>query len=414
MVPKLIYDDSYNDIEYGRFSRFVNRSLLMHEPPVIEALHFKLVNICGTGDIQVWIRAVDKRRVRELNIEIGTFSSNTTPITLPRSLYTCCRMLVTLKLRNVVLVDDITTPISFPVLKNLSLRLIRYPSDLFLSSLLSSCSVLEDLFLEQCGDDNISVLSVRVPSLKSLVLRRLENKFNNDVHSYVIDAPSLERVEISDFSRGPCSVESNMTKIVDAELSNSKWDPWKTFMCSIISAKRLYLCLPTSKDVYPAGSVFYNLVHLKMCTCETEWVNLLIRVLRDSPKLRTLKLAECAFLVSQCHEFRRREPCPYWDETSLVSEYLLSSLETFEWVDYKGTKAEKEVVAFILRVSSCLKKATIISSNPLLTTTRSLRCSRIFPYHLGAHQPVFLHSSGVMFKNQSNIVFLDLRSYIRY
>ena len=46
------------------------------------------------------------------------------------------------------------------------------------------------------------------------------------------------------------------------------------------------------QDVYPAGSVFTSLVHFKICTCETEWVNLLMRVLRDSPNLRSLKLQQ--------------------------------------------------------------------------------------------------------------------------
>lgn len=44
------------------------------------------------------------------------------------------------------------------------------------------------------------------------------------------------------------------------------------------------------QDVYPVGNVFHRLVHLKICTCATEWLNLLVSVLSESPKLRALKL----------------------------------------------------------------------------------------------------------------------------
>ena len=46
------------------------------------------------------------------------------------------------------------------------------------------------------------------------------------------------------------------------------------------------------QDAYSDGSVFHRLVHLKICTCATEWLNLLMCVLRDSPKLRAIKLRQ--------------------------------------------------------------------------------------------------------------------------
>lgn len=43
---------------------------------------------------------------------------------------------------------------------------------------------------------------------------------------------------------------------------------------------------------YPAGTVFNRLVHLRICTCETEWINLLMRMLRNSPSLRVLEIEQ--------------------------------------------------------------------------------------------------------------------------
>lgn len=149
------------------------------------------------------------------------------------------------------------------------------------------------------------------------------------------------------------------------------------------------------QDAYPVGNIFCSLVHLTVCICQTEWLNVLIRVLRDSPNLKTLIIQEvlyihifhfihslclirlflkstisiwliwCAILVSQNHHIRAGEPRPCWNKTRLVPEYLLPSLETFEWVYYEGTETDKEVVAFILRIASSLKQATIKSSKSI-------------------------------------------------
>ncbi|KAF2599956.1 hypothetical protein F2Q68_00008022 [Brassica cretica] len=107
-------------------------------------------------------------------------------------------------------------------------------------------------------------------------------------------------------------------------------------------------------DAYSDGSVFHRLVHLKICTCATEWLNLLMCVLRDSPKLRAIKLR-------QCHDIRDEQPRPCWNEPKSVPECLISSLETLKWVKYEGTEEQKEVAAFIIRNGRCLKKVAISS-----------------------------------------------------
>ncbi|KAJ4867147.1 putative FBD-associated F-box protein [Raphanus sativus] len=228
-VPRLEYDDNYHSIEYGRFSRFVDRFLFLHEAPaiVIETLHFKLGKNCGAEDIRVCIRAADKCCVRELIFEIdgGLASSESPPIVLPSSLYAGCRMLVTLKLSKVIL-EDVSSSISFPSLKTLSLLSVEYPGDEFVSRLLSSCHVLEVLHVEQCPSDNVTVFTVRVPSLKN--------------------TPSLEWLDIVDHREGFCIIENGMPKIMTARLDVIYSHSGET-MRSITSVKRLDLCLLTSE-----------------------------------------------------------------------------------------------------------------------------------------------------------------------
>ncbi|XP_010480833.1 PREDICTED: probable FBD-associated F-box protein At1g32375 [Camelina sativa] len=189
LVPKLVYDDSYLNVEYGRFARFVDRSLTLHEAPVLDTLHLILgKTTCGTGDIRVWLKTADKRCLRKLIIKINSDKSS---VVLPMSLYTCCRMLVTLKLKNAVLVD-VTSSFSFPSLKKLSLVTMKYP------------------------DDNVFIFNVRVPSLKCLVLH---NKEGTGVDGgFVIDTPSLECLDIFDNRGEFCVIENNMTNIVKANV----------------------------------------------------------------------------------------------------------------------------------------------------------------------------------------------------
>lgn len=64
----------------------------------------------------------------------------------------------------------------------------------------------------------------------------------------------------------------------------------------------------------------------------------------------------CPFISSQLYCVQNDEQRPCWNEPSSVPECLLSSLEILTWGKYNGTEEEKEVVAFILRNGSCLKK----------------------------------------------------------
>ncbi|KAJ4907206.1 putative FBD-associated F-box protein [Raphanus sativus] len=263
-------------------------------------------------------------------------------------------MLVSLKLKSVTLTDvSSTLPSSFPTLKTLSLVSVKYPGEEFARRLLSSCHVLEDLVVEQRVNDNVAVFTVKVPSLKSATLYKAARLSIEGEDGFVIDAPSLEQLGISFDPVGFCVIENEMPNIVKAEVVAAHSSPGVT-LSPVTSAKRLFTCLPYSKDAYSVGTVFHRLVHLKICTCETEWLNLLMRLLNDSPNLRSLKL-------QQWHNGEHMRPC--WNDPSSFPECLSSSLETFEWIGYEGRKEEKEVAAFILRSGRCLKKVTISSKS---------------------------------------------------
>lgn len=261
-------------------------------------------------------------------------------------------MLVSLKLKSVTLMDVSPLP-SFLTLKALTLASVKYPGDEFVRRLLSSCHVLEDLDVEQCVGDNVTIFTVKVPSLISASLYKSAKRCTQSEDGFVIDAPSLEYLNILYDTSGFCVIENDMPHLGEADVVASHSSPGVT-LTSFNSAKRLFTCLPYSKDAYSVGTVFHRLVYLRICTCETEWLNLLMRLLNDSPNLRFLKLQEC-------HKIDSTRPC--WNDPSSVPECLSSSLETLEWVGYQGREEEKEVAAFILRSGSCLKKVTISSKS---------------------------------------------------
>lgn len=183
-----------------------------------------------------------------MDIEIDDDASSTeTRFILPRSLYTGSRTLVTLKLRNAVLADAASETVSFPSLKTLSLVSMKYPGDGFISKLLSSCPVLENLFVVKCRGDNVACLVVRVASLKFLTVRTTaEVEYNQGL---VLDVPSLEFLDIVDYTDGFCVVENSMPKVVQAHLDVIYSHP-QQLLASLPSLVQLSLCLTTSMVLY--------------------------------------------------------------------------------------------------------------------------------------------------------------------
>ncbi|KAH0906604.1 hypothetical protein HID58_038431 [Brassica napus] len=297
-VSRLEYNDD-DMCQDGRFLRFLYSSLLLHQAKVLESFTLKLGGNSRGIDLGVCVTPAVNRSVREMVIEIDA-SSTETQFILPRSLYTTgSRTLVTLKLQNAT--------VSFPLLKTLSLISMKYPRDAFIRRLLSSCPVLEDLFVVKCRGDNVACLVVRVPSLKFLTVRTTAEV---DYHQgLVLDVPSLEFLDIVDYTDGFCLVENSMHKVVEAHLDVTYSHP-QQLLASLTSLVQLSLCLTTSMDAHFDGTIFRQLEQLKVCTCETtEWLDLLMRLLKAAPNLRFIVLE-----LSKFHGIRTGDPILSWNQ----------------------------------------------------------------------------------------------------
>ncbi|KAL1195219.1 FBD-associated F-box protein [Cardamine amara subsp. amara] len=348
LVHKLEYIDCDRNADHGRFLRFVDRTLLLSMAPVLESLHFELVRKCSESDIGFWVRIAVERGLRELNFEYGCAIDE--PSRLPQSLFTC-GTLVVLKLTNVSLMD-VTFPVCFQFLKTLHLRWVIYLDDESPQKILSSCKVLEDLVVNRDRDDNLKIFSIRVPLLQKLIYCGRCATHDGD-SEFVMNAPSLKYLEVVDHGY-ECTIEK-MPEIVTANVEAIYWNT-DNIISSLTSIKRLSLCLP-SESPYPTGKIFHQLVELEFCTCDTEW-DLLMSLLKHSPKLRVLKL-------NDRHDGIFGEELLHWDEPSSVPETLMFGLETFGWRNYRGGQIERELATFILK-HSCRLKTAIFS--PGVTT----------------------------------------------
>ncbi|CAN7122170.1 unnamed protein product [Brassica rapa subsp. narinosa] len=349
LVPKLNFDVRLHDNTCPKFTKFVDRSLLLHKAPTLESLRVKIGSICHNADVDVsvWVRIAVDRGVRELDI---SYCPAEEPIRLPKCLFPCATLVV-LKLENMSLVDA-SSYVCFKSLKTLHLLDVKYFDEQSLPHLLSSCYVLEDLVVQRCPGDNVKIVSVNAACLKTLTLHKSSQAFEGDDDGFLIAAPKLKRLDIEDYWGGFCYIE-NMPEVVEANV-DVIYKTTERILGSLTSVKRLALCLMTSDAAYPTGTVFSQLIHLELCTCAPRWWDLLTRVIEDSPKLRVLKLR-------QKHIRRTSSPGASWKQPVSLPKGL--SLETFKWELYEGTQKQKEVAKFILKHGVRLKKV-IVSPKP--------------------------------------------------
>lgn len=232
-----------------RFLNFVDRALMGDSEHFLEK-----VSIFGSfdgSDIESWISAAIKRKVREL---VLSCHYDQPPAEFHQSLFSC-NSLVVLKLKLKVVLNFPMASICFPNLKVLELPWVLYKDNNSAENLISSCPILEDLSMRGDGSINMRTLNVTSRSLKRLSLGFGNSK--DSVENIVIDAPSLESLEIRDGVKHDYVVR-DMSSIIKAELDLSdssfryailvdyKTSSLENLIRAISKVKFLRLSLPTN------------------------------------------------------------------------------------------------------------------------------------------------------------------------
>ncbi|KAF3512658.1 hypothetical protein F2Q69_00001098 [Brassica cretica] len=257
-----------------------------------------------------------------------------------------------------------------PSLKSLHLLSVKFSGEESIASFLQICPVLEYLVVDQTEDDsvvgrcsglvlfaitkevdNVTIFNINAPSLRSLSIDNStgERTYVEENHGFVINAPSLEKMNFKDtFSN--CLVFEHMPEVIEANIHVICGQP-ENFIGSLTSICHLSLCSLSSETPYPSGTTFPYLEHLELCTRCAGWANLLVCILKDAPTLKYLKLK------SQ-HGAHYNHPMILWKEPTAVPECLSTHLEIMEWRQYEGTEQERSMAAYILANATCLKTAT--------------------------------------------------------
>ncbi|CAF1698735.1 unnamed protein product, partial [Brassica oleracea] len=166
----------------------------------------------------------------------------------------------------------------------------------------------------------------------------------------------LKYLKIKDFS-GDIIFTEDMPNLVEATLKVVDQRP-KDFLRFLTSVEFLSIPLYAKE----------RLLHLDLCIYGKVPRNVLLHLLKHSPKLQVLKLQEIDHYLTI--EPTTSDPPPSVCNPSSVPECLSFHLRTFQWICYGGTLEEKEIVRYILRNARCLKTAAIYKYS------RDRRCRR--------------------------------------
>ncbi|CAH2064290.1 unnamed protein product [Thlaspi arvense] len=349
LVPKLEFEST----NHQKFSENVGRFLLSHKAPVLESLHLKFFHNCRAIDIGLWAGIAFARNLREFVLDHRLEAK----IKFPSSLFSFNNTLVTLKLKNSVLVD-VQSPVCMKSLRTLHLHCVDFGNNASFRNIISGCPNLENLVMCRDYPKNDLTFFIVAPSLKRLSIKDYTGVVKSG--GYTINAPSLQYLRIRGISHSERCFIENAPELVEANISNVSPVINERFLISLKSAKRLLLDLSPLEVMFPTGAIFYRLVYLEMYTHKLEWWNLLALMLDSSPKLQALKLID----QSQ----KSDKDCVVggkWNQPKDVPECLLSHLETFVWTIYNWDREEEiEVATYILRNARRLKNATI-STRPI-------------------------------------------------
>ncbi|EOA23044.1 hypothetical protein CARUB_v10003814mg [Capsella rubella] len=329
MVPFLAYKESDDDGSKKKSVYwFLDKSMESHKAPVLAILSIRLGPQCPSdANVGKWVESAINRSVWVLFFKL-VWSAD--PTRMPISLYTC-KTLLHLQLSHKILVDPPCTS-SLPLLGNLDLYYVVYKDEASLVALLSSCPVLRYLCVKRKKDDNIATFSVKVPSLRSLVL----------------DTPALRDFYITDRSGNSFSIK-NMPCLQYAFIKGKYFPDIDQLLRPLSAVLSLELVLTHEMAVCCGTIKFFRLIKCKLVPCNSDWMESLVPLLRNTPKLKSL-------IVDYRSTSQASNAYPLW---SSDPECLSSSLEEFEMINYGGIGEEEDLVAYILENAKCLKKATI-------------------------------------------------------
>ncbi|KAI3753911.1 hypothetical protein L2E82_25976 [Cichorium intybus] len=155
--------DDLNPLKVTSFMNFVEKVLEVRGASKLEKFRLHSNILCDPSKIHLWISHAIMHNVQELDL----FLVDAIKSVIPESMFSSMS-LTTLKLE----IDFIEIPshVSFPSLKTLHLSFVGFMNDDDVKRLFSGCSVLENLFLEECQWMYLENTVISSSTLKSLTI----------------------------------------------------------------------------------------------------------------------------------------------------------------------------------------------------------------------------------------------------
>uniref|UniRef100_A0A803LJ08 At1g61320/AtMIF1 LRR domain-containing protein n=1 Tax=Chenopodium quinoa TaxID=63459 RepID=A0A803LJ08_CHEQI len=264
-----------------------------------------------------------------------------------------------------------------PNLKLLHLRAALISNDYFVTRLLSSCPLLEDLTVEACWDC-VHTTSISSPSLRRLCIRKHELDIYENSAFVSIHTPNLEYFEYYDNLALQYSIP-NMDWLVKADINigndlleeefeESCWQ-MLNFIRPLSNVQHLSLTGSCTEDLDVHGvedqlPVFPNLKHLELgYSGYNYWDKVSLAFLNRSPLLETLIFPQgitTSFEQEALDEFNMQS-------LMMEGEFFRTILANAPWCcrsylkrivikTYSGTDREVNLIQFLLRHASVLEE----------------------------------------------------------
>ncbi|XP_021287382.1 F-box/LRR-repeat protein At4g14103-like [Herrania umbratica] len=283
----------------------VKRELLMI-PDTARIQKFRLHSTFAVSSSQILasmsiVSKIVKHKVEELDLSIPYMESNL--FSLPHSLCTSESLTsLTLHMTQAAL-NSFPASISFPRLKYLNLDGIEFQDEYSAQLLLSSCPVLEELYLDNCDWTKRTEIKISIPTLLTLSIS-LEYNGPPDI-SIRICAPNLLNFSYTSFSLVEL-VTCDLSSVIRAEVDVFGWLTYDQrvqvghrtlkLLEGIRGVKYLELSNRTLEVISFAENfqavhlpTFYNLTHLTVSfVLSTRGGATLMHVLQKSPSLYSL------------------------------------------------------------------------------------------------------------------------------
>ncbi|XP_017979718.1 PREDICTED: F-box/FBD/LRR-repeat protein At4g00160 [Theobroma cacao] len=265
------------------------------------------------------------------------------------------KTLKVLKLGDGVLVD-VPSGVSFPNLKTLHLSSVKYTDDPSVANLFSGCVVLEELLIKRIYSNDGIHMNISISTLKTL---SIEYDSGLRDHSFEINAPALERLNLKDVI-----LRRNYWMFRPVMLVHSPENANKLLRVFSGVKSLSFTVLNWPNELYrDCNPLFVNLVRLELNVGLKNW-NLLLLFLENSHILQFLELTLSEGTQSS---FGSR-----YENTVTLPKHVpicfLSSLETVCLRAFEESEHELQLIEYILTNARVLKTMTISAYDSLLET----------------------------------------------